>query len=38
MTKADTTVSAATHLTSAQAQSLAERVAAAMFARDRGVV
>jgi acyl-CoA thioesterase len=35
MTKADTTVSAATHLTSAEAQSLAERVAAAMFARDR---
>jgi acyl-CoA thioesterase len=34
MTRADTTVSAATHLTSAEAQSLAERVAAEMFARD----
>ena len=35
MTKSDTSVATATHLTSAQAQSLAERVAAAMFARDR---
>ena len=35
MTKPDTSVTAATQLTSAEAQSLAERVAAAMFARDR---
>jgi acyl-CoA thioesterase len=34
MTKADTTVSVATHPSSAEAQSLAERVAAEMFARD----
>ena len=35
MTKSDKSVATATHLTSAQAQSLAERVAAEMFARDR---
>src|ERR1700688_3855750 len=35
MTKADTTVSTATHLTSGEVQSLAERVATEMFARDR---
>jgi acyl-CoA thioesterase len=35
MTKPDTSVTAATPLTSAEAQSLAERVATEMFARDR---
>jgi acyl-CoA thioesterase len=35
MTKPDTSVAAATPLTSAEAQALAERVAAEMFARDR---
>ena len=35
MTKRDTSVAAAAPLTSAEAQSLAERVAAEMFARDR---
>jgi acyl-CoA thioesterase len=35
MTKFDTTVSATAPLTSTEAQSLAERVAAEMFARDR---
>ena len=35
MTKPDTPVAAAAPLTSAEAQSLAERVAAEMFARDR---
>jgi acyl-CoA thioesterase len=35
MTKLDTSVAAAAPLTSAEAQSLAERVAAEMFARDR---
>jgi acyl-CoA thioesterase len=35
MTKADASVSADAPLTSAEAQSLAERVAAEMFARDR---
>lgn len=35
MTKSDTSVAAATQLTSAEAQTLAERVAAEMFARDR---
>src|ERR1700694_851833 len=35
MTKPDTSVTAATPLTSAEAQSLSERVAAEMFARDR---
>ena len=35
MTKSDTTVSATAPLTSTEAQSLAERVAAEMFARDR---
>jgi acyl-CoA thioesterase len=35
MTKPDTSVTAAAPLTSAEAQSLAERVAAEMFARDR---
>ena len=35
MTKPDTSVAAAARLTSTEAQSLAERVAAEMFARDR---
>jgi acyl-CoA thioesterase len=35
MSKPDTSVTAATPLTSAEAQSLAERVAGEMFARDR---
>ena len=35
MTKSDTSVAAAAPLTSVEAQSLAERVAAEMFARDR---
>ncbi|HEY8622864.1 MAG TPA: hydroxyphenylacetyl-CoA thioesterase PaaI [Casimicrobiaceae bacterium] len=35
MSKPDTPVSTAPHLASAEAQSLAERVAAEMFARDR---
>src|SRR3984893_987797 len=35
MTKSDTSVSAVAPFTSAEAQSLAERVAAEMFARDR---
>src|ERR1700694_64496 len=35
MTKPDSSVAAAAPLTSAEAQSLAERVAAEMFARDR---
>ena len=35
MTKTDTSVAAATPLTSAEAQALAERVAGEMFARDR---
>ena len=35
MAKLDTSVTAAARLTSAEAQSLAERVAAEMFARDR---